>query len=852
MYGLPDSEMYSGLPGETTTGTSEGPPVGFTENFQTQYVNQALNQSANGASGELERRLQQRNDTIKQLTGQSFPVTYAFPELADAVEQGVDKVQPSFKAQWRYGQPVTDERLGYSTEGAGALLKQAVDQENKINELRKQYPSIPSARDLVNQTKDFLQNIQEGAASDSRRATGAGAVGGFTGDVGGSFTVNDPFNLATIPFGGFGKSVAMRIGTEALTQAGISLADQYAFVRPEKQAWGQEFSNEDALKGALYAGVGGALFRGGAEAIPAAARGVGQFVPEKANQIASALDDIAQRDTRLGRLAASITKAATREEAAVAIRGADPKDVSDLLDRADPNPTSTPTMAKAAAEPEILAAAAQPKGMDWQEHISRADNVAGAMEAGHALPDYEPTQGNTIGLDIPALRARDLNVDADMFQFKGGGDGLGVTERLKGIQEWNPDLAGAITVWERADGQRFVADGHQRVALAKRIMGNSPDTEIKIPSFVYREKDGITAAEARAQAALINIGQGTGSALDAARVFQHMPESIRGVMERSLPPNSALVQQGRHLMNLGDEPFAMVAQGVVPENYAAFVGRETADHAKQLAVMKLLQKAEPDNAFQAEQIVKQALADDIDMRTVGDLFGDRIEAAPLYADKAKVLDLGLKLVRRERGALNNLIKNDDIIAAYGNAVNLDATRAGLDGAAILQYVIQKQAFTRGPIADALTQAAREVQNGTRHASAARAFINALRERMDQGGAASILSDGADAAAGIKQALGEAVERERQDLFAQGVKESERLSQPENIQKNYDALKAQTAEEEAVNAALNAIHPDETLPLGDLVADAEGKTTQRLTSMRDLMDEISKDDDLAQSMKECLL
>lgn len=856
MYGLPDSQRYAGLPAETTTGISEGPPTGILENYASASRSFEM-QNVMGGGGIMEEKLAERRKMIKDLTGEDFPVHYVYPEVADGVDG--KEVTPSADALRRYGQGGINAKTGYQIEGAKEQLSLAIMQEKRIEELRKAYPSIPSYRSLVDQAKTLLEDNREEDASIARRGGTGTGVARFFGNISGN--LQDPFTQATLPFGGFGKTVVARIGSEALVQAGLQLANQYAFVKPMKESFAQPFSDKEALLDSVYAGVGGALFRGGVEAAPGVISGiksVPQYVPAKARAIADRLDTLAGKDTRLGRLAASLTGAKTEQEAAQVLRSASPRDVSDLLDHADENPTLTPKMAMAAAEPEIVAAEAQPRGMDWSEHMTRANDVAGAMETQTPLPAYEPTPGNVLGTDLPAVRVRDLLVDADRFQYKSGGDTQGVTERLRGVSEWNPEAAGNISVWESADGKRYVADGHQRVGLAKRIMGNQPETDIRIPAYVYREADGYTAAEARALAAIKNIGQGSGSALDAARVFKDMPEK-EAALKRILPPHSELVKQGRALMNLSDEGLSMVDQGVIPENYAAIVGNATADHATQLALLKVLQRAEPDNAFQAAQIVRQALAEDIDKTTVTDLFGERTEMVPLYADKAKVLDLSLKQIRKERSALNNLIKNDDIVSAYGNQLNLDATKAGLDGAGVLQYVVQKQAFTKGIISDLLTTAAREVSNGTRHATAARQFVQHLREQIRDAGAASLLRDGSGDAAAVKQAFSEIAQRERQDLFSQAVADTEKAVEPKAIESKYEALTgapregaALTPEESAANEALARAADDEMLPLGELHADADGNVTSKLISMGEIKRDIADDDALLASMQECLL
>jgi uncharacterized protein (DUF1015 family) len=71
-----------------------------------------------------------------------------------------------------------------------------------------------------------------------------------------------------------------------------------------------------------------------------------------------------------------------------------------------------------------------------------------------------------------------------------------VTDRLQYITEWDPQLAGTVTVYEYADGRLFIADGHQRVALAKRLMAQNPDLNIQLYGYRLREVDGITPEQA--------------------------------------------------------------------------------------------------------------------------------------------------------------------------------------------------------------------------------------------------------------------------------------------------------------------------------------------------------------------
>ena len=58
----------------------------------------------------------------------------------------------------------------------------------------------------------------------------------------------------------------------------------------------------------------------------------------------------------------------------------------------------------------------------------------------------------------------------------------------------------------------------QRAGLAKRLQAESGKT-IELPGYTFREADGYSAAHVRVIAALKNIGEDSGSALDAAKVL---------------------------------------------------------------------------------------------------------------------------------------------------------------------------------------------------------------------------------------------------------------------------------------------------------------------------------------------
>ncbi|WP_163616728.1 DUF1015 domain-containing protein, partial [Klebsiella pneumoniae] len=70
--------------------------------------------------------------------------------------------------------------------------------------------------------------------------------------------------------------------------------------------------------------------------------------------------------------------------------------------------------------------------------------------------------------------------------YKGGGDIEGVTDRLRSVSQWDPLASGKVLVFEATDGTRYVADGHQRLGLAKRLAAENPEARVNLDGFLMR------------------------------------------------------------------------------------------------------------------------------------------------------------------------------------------------------------------------------------------------------------------------------------------------------------------------------------------------------------------------------
>jgi len=330
-----------------------------------------------------------------------------------------------------------------------------------------------------------------------------------------------------------------------------------------------------------------------------------------------------------------------------------------------------------------------------------------------------------------AFKAEDVQVDADRFQFKSGGDEFGVSERLQGVKKWNPDLAGQVMFWEDINGNVFIADGHQRAGLAKRIMADDPGQDIKLYGRLLREADGVSAEKAMVTAAHANIANADNmtSVIDAAKILRLDPEGFEKV---GLPPNSATVRQARDMMALSDDAFMSVVNGVIPANYGAILGRLIDSPELQEAAIKVLSKTSPKNADEAESIIRQVREVDVVQETQVSLFGDEVITESLYLERARVFSRAKALLLQDKKAFESLSRNADRIEAEGNKLvtNQNKRRADQDAQAI--HLLQALANRKGTLSDDLTTAAREAKETGSYAKAARSYADAIRRGIERG------------------------------------------------------------------------------------------------------------------------
>jgi hypothetical protein len=595
---------------------------------------------------------------------------------------------------------------GYAASSETAVRGYNYSSKQILDYIKERPETFPDLLEINNEVlfekakKSAIKSMDVDADVGSR-STFAGWLGSVGGSVAASIT--DPVNLVAMPFGGGSSTVLNTI----LKQSAIAAGSE-AIIQTEVADWYKTLDLPYDYK-TFFANVG--MAAAGAGVITGgviAAKPVYQFTKK---QLIDGIEALGKaRATREGR----------------------PYEV-------DPDVKMIKELD--AIDTTVNQGNVLKDDVGNLEHNARVEQSYKAIENGdstkitNAPPESainRPTDiffHDNLNKEIFTYKPNDLLVDAKLFQFKAGGDVMGVTDRLQDIGTWDPIRANTIIVYEFADGRTFIADGHQRLGLAKRLQAADPSLNIEMKAFKLREADGISVPEARATAAAKNISEGTGSIIDLAKVFKDAPYLLKTDL-----PRGQNVRQANDLMKLEPKAFDAVINDVVPAHFGAIVGRYLTDETQQLAVLKLLNRLEPANALQAEQIVRQAREAGFVKTQQTGLFGDEDIAESLFLERAKILDGAMKILRKDKELFETLVRNANDIEEAGNTLAKlsNQEKEANYGKAIA--IIENNANVRGPISDALTRIAKAWKDagGTKAQTYYREFAESVGRAIEDG------------------------------------------------------------------------------------------------------------------------
>ena len=181
-------------------------------------------------------------------------------------------------------------------------------------------------------------------------------------------------------------------------------------------------------------------------------------------------------------------------------------------------------------------------------------------------PSFADELDRPIARNVAEVRPATLAVDPQRFQYKiaGAKTKTGVSGSLKEAKEYDPQLAGLISVWKDPEnGYDFVVNGHNRVQKA---------LESGTEKVLVRYIQAPDAASARAVGALQNIAEGQGDALDAAKFMRDMKIGPEALGNYNVNLTGKIASRAIPLSRLPQNVFDKVATGALTEDRAIALG----------------------------------------------------------------------------------------------------------------------------------------------------------------------------------------------------------------------------------------------------------------------------------------
>ena len=400
--------------------------------------------------------------------------------------------------------------------------------------------------------------------------------------------------------------------------------------------------------------------------------------------------------------------------------------------RTIPAPSAPPT-------PEAAAAALQQAQADLITSTQRLQTEA-AREVVTA-PEAAPVpQGQLPGMNQPSyeqvgsMATADLFVAPKVFQYKAEGQfsATGQSGSLAEENVYDPVYAGTVSVWEDKLGELgpvgrvYVANGHNRYDLALRSGAQFMN--------VFRI-DAATAAEARVVAALQNIKDSKGTAIDAGKLLRDTGMSIEDLRLQNVNLNGKLASEGVALSRLPQWLFDKAATGDLPTANAVALGSaEGIDDA----IVSDVAKQAIAGRWSAEKIV-QAMQE-AKFASTGTGGGDAGPVLPGFEEWTKTSNV-VALIDIRTAAFNKLsvemralaaasqAKNTPYLESAGNTINVEGSQAARKMAAEAVAVFNRVTAYEGPVRNILNELAAQLPEGAGRTKAAANLVQFNLQRL---------------------------------------------------------------------------------------------------------------------------
>lgn len=333
-------------------------------------------------------------------------------------------------------------------------------------------------------------------------------------------------------------------------------------------------------------------------------------------------------------------------------------------------------------------------GDEWE---TRAANVE------RQLPPAAPEPGRVYEINPGAIE-----VDPERFQFKlNVNKGTGVGKELERVAVYDPELAGVLALWrDPANGKTYVVNGHHRLELARRAGA---------PTVAGRYLKAQTAEEARAKGALINIAEGRGTAVDAAKFLRDTGRSAEDLAAVGVSLTGAVARDAVPLSKLSPTLFRKVTFGALDPARAVALATHLDKGRDQEQLADAIEKREQSTGRPISAAVVEAMAKEFRdaPRRAGStetLFGAIEDDDTTYFARAELKSFVRNELAKEAKdfRLGASKRRAEVLGQRaGNALNVADNRTAADAADAALATFDGQSTRKGELSDLLNQLATE-------------------------------------------------------------------------------------------------------------------------------------------------
>lgn len=366
------------------------------------------------------------------------------------------------------------------------------------------------------------------------------------------------------------------------------------------------------------------------------------------------------------------------------------------------------------------------QAVEDESTLQRLQNTANA-KIPHSIPHDLPPEASPkearSGEMVPRFPLSSINIDAERFQFKLDVEPSGGTRSLAGVQTFDPNLAGVVSVWrDPADGKVYVVNGHNRVLLARR-----EDAETIAVMFL----DAANSQEALAIGAQQNIAEGRGTALDAAKFFKEKDMNEEAVRSAGIPLTQNKAKQGLALAELNPGLFQQVINRELTVAQGAAIGEILANEPD-LQNEMLNQLAEDPNMKPEEirQLAIELKHAPLLEQQQDTLFGVENYVRPLQRETGKVASAIRGRMANDKTLFGAVTKNVERLEAAGSAIDVAESRKITETSADLLRIFDAVRTVPGnPINELIRDAAIKIGEGSNASQVIEETYDAVRKAL---------------------------------------------------------------------------------------------------------------------------